>query len=229
MYTTIKTLQRDFITDPDMWLGQSIYFEKLLSGNWGDKREDGSYFIETDAHVFEHILRYLRTGVLPVFYDSEKGHYFALYQALLNEAKDFIIERLEKWLCERKYLEVVKINYIATESQDRGSHDKLTTSDPEGRTFMKENRFVEITTSSNMSTTVVPMIQRQTYFYCPYGKHGNSNEQRCVECTKHAGNHKIDVNGGWREKDQLKWCIVRKEVIFNHDLCVNAYLEEALP
>ena len=54
---------------------------------------------------------------------------------------------------------------------------------------MVEDRFVEMTTSSNMETTMVPMVQQQ----------------------------------------ELEWCIVRKEVVFNHDLCVNAYLEDALP
>ncbi|KAF2475938.1 uncharacterized protein BDR25DRAFT_161301, partial [Lindgomyces ingoldianus] len=109
----IKTSQRNFVTDPDGWLGQSLYFNNLFSGKWGDKQEDSSYFIETDANLFEHILRYLRTGVLPVFYDRLAGHDFPLYQALLGESKYFAIGRLEKWLCERKYLEAVKIQYIA--------------------------------------------------------------------------------------------------------------------
>lgn len=229
MYTTIKTLQRNFVTDPERWEGQSLYFKSLFSGEWGDKQEDGSYFIETDAHIFEHILRYLRTGVLPVFYDRGKGHDFALYQALLEEAKYFAIERLEKWLCERKYLEVVEIHYLATETQDRESYTKYTTSDSEGRTFMVEDSFVEITTGSNMETTMVPMVQQRNRFYCPNGKHGKSNEEYCRSCIEQARDNKIHVNGGWRDEGQLKWCIVRKEVVFNHDLCVNAYLDDALP
>ena len=92
-----------------------------------------------------------------------------------------------------------------------------------------ENHFVEITTSSNMETTMVPMVQQQNSFYCPNGKHGKSNEEYCRGCIEQARDNKIHVNGGWREEDQLKWCIVRKEVVFNHDLCVNAYLEDALP
>ncbi|CZT06998.1 uncharacterized protein RAG0_12579 [Rhynchosporium agropyri] len=128
MYTTIRTSQRNFTTDPERCLGQSMYFKSLFSGKWGDRHEDGSYFIETDAHIFEHILRYLRTGVLPVFYDRAEGHDFALYQALLEEAKYFVVE----------------IHYLATETQDRGSSRKQTTSDPEGHTFMVEDRFVEI-------------------------------------------------------------------------------------
>jgi hypothetical protein len=27
----------------------------------------------------------------------------------------------------------------------------------------------------------------------------------------------------WRTEDELKWCIVRREVVFDHDLCVNAF------
>jgi hypothetical protein len=73
MHVVIKTSQRNFVTDPDGWL---LYFDNLFSRIWGDDQEDGSYFIETDANLFEHILRYLRTGVLPVFYDRLSGHDF---------------------------------------------------------------------------------------------------------------------------------------------------------
>jgi hypothetical protein len=229
MYTTIKILQRTFVTDPERWLGQSMYFKNLFSGKWGDKQEDGSYFIETDAHIFEYILRYLRTGVLPVFYDRVGGHDYALYQALLEEAKYFVIDRLEKWLCERKYLDVVKIHYVATETQDRGFYKKHTRSWPDGNTSLVEDRFVEMTTSSNMETTMVPIVQQQNSFYCPNAKHGRSNEEYCRSYIGQATNDKIHVNGGWRIEEQLKWCIMRKEVIFNHDLCVNGFKEAALP
>ena len=228
MYTTIKTAQRTFITDPEMWQGQSMYFEKLFSGKWGDQQEDGSYFIETDAHIFEHILRYLRTGVLPVFYDREKGHDFALYQALLAEAKYFVIERLEKWLCERKYLDVVTVHHMAIETGDRDSNRKHTVSWPDGRTFMVEDHFVEMTTRGNMETTMVPISQQRNSFYCPNGKHGKSNEEYCRSCAGQAADAKINVNGGWRNEEQLRWCIVLKEFIFDHDLCVNAFTADAL-
>lgn len=164
-----------------------MYFDNLFSGKWNDKQEDGSYFIETGAHIFEHILRYLRTGVLPVFYDKSTGHDFVLYQALLEESMYFAIDRLEEWLRKRKYLDAIEIHYLATETQDRKSFRKHTTNDTNGRTFMLEDRFIELTASSNMEITAVPVTL----------------------------------------EDRLKWCIVRKEVIFNHDLCVNACLEES--
>jgi hypothetical protein len=59
----------------------------LFSRQWGDKQDDGSSFVDADADLFKHILRYLRRGVLPVFYD---------------------IERLEKWLSEKKYMEAIE-------------------------------------------------------------------------------------------------------------------------
>lgn len=85
MHTTIRTPQRSFITDPQKWVGKSAYFEDLFSGKGNDKQLDGSYFVESDDHIFEHILRYLRTGILPVFYDKTTGHDFQLYQALLGK------------------------------------------------------------------------------------------------------------------------------------------------
>ena len=226
MYTTIKISQHSFITDPERWMGQSIYFNNLFSGKWGDKQEDGSYFIETNADIFDHILQYLRTGVRPVFYDMKAGHNFPLYQALLSEAMYFAIDRLQKWLCERKYLDAVKIYHIATETQDRESYRKHTTNDTNSRTFMLEDRFVEIATSSNMEITMVPITQQSNSFYCPESKHGTSSEQYCRSCVVRAKEDRNPGNGGWRTEDQLKWCIVRKEVVFDHDLCVNAFLEE---
>jgi hypothetical protein len=227
MYVTIKTSERSFVTDPERWLGQSLYFNNLFSGKWGDKQEDGSYFIETDAHVFEHILRYLRTGVLPIFYDKVAGHDFPLYQALLDESTYFAIDRLQKWVSERKYLDAVEVHYLATETQDRGSYRKHTTNDSDGRTFMVEDRFIEITTSSNMDITIVPIIQQRNSFYCPDAKHGKSSEGYCRECIGRARDNGISGYGGWKNVDELKWCIVRKEVVFDHDLCVNAFLEHS--
>jgi hypothetical protein len=58
---------------------ESTYFESLLSGRWNTAREDGSYFVDADPDLFVHILRYLRRRVLPVFYNLQKGHDYALY------------------------------------------------------------------------------------------------------------------------------------------------------
>jgi len=226
MLVTIKTLQRNFITDPEGWLGKSEYFRRQFSNEWGGMRENEPYVVETDASIFEHILRYLRTGVLPVFYNRETGHDFALYQALLEESKYFAIDRLQKWLCERKYLEAVKIRILAIETQDRLSYRTHTTSEPNGVTFMEEGRFLQVTTSSNMETTIMPVTRQRNSFYCPNGKHGKSSEEYCRSCFDQANCGGISGHGGWKAEEELIWCIVRKEIIFDHELCANALLEE---
>jgi hypothetical protein len=63
---------------------------------YSDVQADGSYFIDADAELFEHILHYLRHGVLLVFYDKSNGHDHAQYLALLKEAEYFQITQLEK-------------------------------------------------------------------------------------------------------------------------------------
>ena len=79
---------------------------------------------------------------------------------------------------------------------------------------MVENRFIEITTRSDMETTIVPVTQQRNSFYCPDAKHGKKRDDG------------ISDIGDKRAEDELMWCIVRKEVVFDHDLCVNAFLEE---
>ncbi|GAM37724.1 hypothetical protein TCE0_029f07873 [Talaromyces pinophilus] len=206
MYVTIKTSQHTFITDPEGWLGNSIYFDNLFSDKWADKQDGGSYFIESDANIFEHILRYLRAEVLPVFYDRLLGHDFPLYQGLLEESQYFAIDGLQKWLCERKYLDAVKIHYTATETQDR-------------------DRFVEIESNSNMEITMVPITQKRNSFYCPNAKNGKSSEEYCRGCIRQARDNGIPGLGGWRTEDELKWCIMRMEVIFDH-LCVSTFRKD---
>ena len=108
---TLQVGERRFITTRETLVGESSFFASLLSGRWDNAQEDGSYFIDADANLFEHILRYLRRGVLPVFYDRLKGHDHALYSALFEEAGFFGIDKLEKWLREEKYLDVIKVEY----------------------------------------------------------------------------------------------------------------------
>ncbi|KAF2183994.1 hypothetical protein K469DRAFT_439100, partial [Zopfia rhizophila CBS 207.26] len=87
------------------------FFKRLFSKQWGNYQNDDSHFIDVDSNLFEYILQYLQRGVLLVFYNGVKGHDYALYGALLEEARFFGINRLEKWLSEQKYLEAVKVAY----------------------------------------------------------------------------------------------------------------------
>ena len=205
MYTTLKTLSKSFITNPDHWLGHSAYFDKLFSGEWGDKQEDGSYFIETDSDIFEHILRYLRTGVLPVFYDQAHGHDFVLYQALHGEAEYFAIDRLCRWIREKKYLEAVEVRYSARMA------DSLE----------------KVPASSAVNATVLPITVSQNKWHCPLG-----HDHDLVTCHRRGGGCHLmttqqqQEKGGYKPEDTLIWSVSSTEITFRHDICVAAYLEE---
>lgn len=82
----------------------------MLSGRWASKpSDDGSLFIDADPDVFQHVLRYLQRGVLPVFWSLEQGFNYGLYAALLQEARYFGVQNLEKWIAEKKYLNTITI------------------------------------------------------------------------------------------------------------------------
>ena len=112
---TLQIGERRFITTSETLSQGSHFFAALLSGRWDNSQADGSYFIDADPELFVHILRYLRRGVLPIFYDNTKGHDYALYLALFEEARYFQIPRLEKWLHDKGYLQAIKISYLAIE------------------------------------------------------------------------------------------------------------------
>ncbi|KAE8146563.1 hypothetical protein BDV25DRAFT_169794 [Aspergillus avenaceus] len=82
--------ERRFITFRQTLVGESGFFASLLSGRWNSASTDGSYFIDADPYLFDHVLRYLRRGIFPIFYDPVNGHKFP------------------KWLEKQTYLEAVR-------------------------------------------------------------------------------------------------------------------------
>lgn len=58
-------------------------------------QRDGSYLIDADGDIFQHVLR-LRHGTMPIFYNDVKGHEYALYAAVLEQARYFGVEPLRK-------------------------------------------------------------------------------------------------------------------------------------
>jgi hypothetical protein len=104
--------ERRFTTLVSTLSEESTFFAALLSDRWTDSQsDDGSYFIDADGDLFVHILRYLRRGLLPVAYDNARGFDYGFYQALAAEAEYFGIDRLHRWIKEKKYLQTVRISY----------------------------------------------------------------------------------------------------------------------
>lgn len=122
---TLQVGERRFNTTRETLIRDSPFFATLLSDQGGHPQEDGSYFVDADGDLFEHVLRYLRRGVFPIFYDKLKGHDYALYLALLQEAKYFGIVQLQNWLEHKNFLQAVKITYTY-----EGAHDKTENGPP---------------------------------------------------------------------------------------------------
>ncbi|KAG6129674.1 hypothetical protein E4U38_004968 [Claviceps purpurea] len=108
-HTRIKLLvgERTFITTRDTLIRESQFFSRHFSGPWAEPPQDGIYFVDADPALFEHILRYLRQSVFPLFYRQSIGHNLGLYAALRKEAEFFQIQRLHIWLSEGRYLDAV--------------------------------------------------------------------------------------------------------------------------
>lgn len=115
---------------------ESPFFASLLSAQWQRVQADGSYFVDADGALFPCILRYLRSGALPIFYSSFAGHDYGMYQALLGEAQHLQIPRLMDWLRNKEYEKAVKIEYSAQEFEGSPKLAKPCYSDMQVEAFI---------------------------------------------------------------------------------------------
>jgi hypothetical protein len=105
-YPKILTLDiggRNFKVSRDILEAESGLFRLQLSGRFTWEPEgDGTYFIDADADLFEHLLRFMRRPeVLPLFYDQAKGFDYDLYNRLQAEAEYFQVNALYEWIKEK--------------------------------------------------------------------------------------------------------------------------------
>lgn len=101
---TVRVGEREFFTTRAT-LGPSTFFTTLWALHPPEQTE---YFVDGDPVLFEHVLRYLRTRIFPLFFDPVKGHDTCLYFALLQQAKFYQIEALESWLARERYKDAVE-------------------------------------------------------------------------------------------------------------------------
>ncbi|CAI6098156.1 unnamed protein product [Clonostachys chloroleuca] len=169
---TLRVGQRLFYTTKETLTGESDYFAARLARSKGID-PDGSYFIGSDPTLLEVILRYLRTGTPPLFFDPATQTYdLAKYAALLSEARYFQIPSLVTWVVEQKYFQVIQVN------------TKIRVYD--------EESFQNLPTSSSSSTSKVEYFQTtgiERRFVCPLAsvEAGHVCYYRCWDDCKKAG------------------------------------------
>lgn len=112
---TLNVGGRKFITFAST-LEESGFLSALVSGRWDHNQQaDGSFFIDANPDLFQHILEYLRRKFMPLCWDHEKGRDLAMYKALLQEAEYYGIPSLSRWLREGRYMEAVSISTSITQ------------------------------------------------------------------------------------------------------------------
>lgn len=190
--------ERRFMTTEETLTDESPFFSSMLQ-HPHDAEADGSYFIDADPDVFEHVLRYLRHWVLPIFYDNAKGHDHALYHLLLQQAACFQIERLTRWLACRKYLDAVQTTITVEEvdhmyelSQPTGAHVEI-----EYHPFWKRN--------------VVDM--------CPRGI--DKDESDSIASSMQYMSLQGDEGNTFEEEEVPRMLVIRKETVFDPELCMS--------
>ena len=196
---TLQVGERHFVTTRETLVAESGFFASLLSGRWDNAQEDGSYFIDADANLFENILRYLRRGVLPIFYDKMKGHDYALYLALLEEAKYFQITRLTDWLEQKRYLLTLKTKYSVTEIEGTAA--------------------LNTTLGTDMEVKYFPMWGTKKVYICPRGIYVHRGNPRACgrDCMKALG----DADDTYDEEAVLRTLVVEKQTtVFDVQTCL---------
>ncbi|MCJ1479066.1 hypothetical protein MMC13_007750 [Lambiella insularis] len=102
--------------------------EKLVSPQWNQGSKDKLIFIDADGDVFEHILQHLRSGMFPVFYDRNKGHDYAMYAAVYQQADYWGADKLAEWIQTGMYLQMVKVTHTVSKDDDYQGGESLNTS-----------------------------------------------------------------------------------------------------
>ncbi|PWY87448.1 hypothetical protein BO70DRAFT_394338 [Aspergillus heteromorphus CBS 117.55] len=178
-------------------LDESTFFQSLLQGHWKNALPDGSYFIDADPDLFEHILRYLRRGVFPLFYDKRTGHDLAMYLAILEEARYFGIDVLRKWLEEEIYYKAVTIRYDISEKN-------------------VDVCYAEIETSAADTEYNVSLTTNKVYI-CP--REIPTHMGKSDRCRRKCRNFKGEGPVEYGEEPALRVVRIMKRVMFDMDKC----------
>jgi hypothetical protein len=153
-------------------------------------------FVDLADDIFSHILQYLRTGILPVFYDQAKGHDYALYYKLLHAARHLEITRLARWIDNKKYHDAVKVHLTVEKLKD---NPIVSFPAPKGR-WEVLSRKAESRHVGKIVLSVPAQID--------------------LDVERHHRTSSITA------ADEL-WMVTQREVVFDYELCLNAYLETA--
>ncbi|KAH7395266.1 hypothetical protein DE146DRAFT_765053 [Phaeosphaeria sp. MPI-PUGE-AT-0046c] len=203
-YPRIITLDvggRKYKTSIATLLAESGLFRVQLSDRftWAPEA-DGSYFLDADPDLFEHLLRFMRRpNVFPLFYSKAAGFDYNLYSQLEEEAEYFQMDELHAWIKKKKYLEAIVTKMDCPITMDLADISLGTTCGP------------NVTCDRYM----LPRVRK--VYICPRDivvHRGDPN--RCgAACRRAQG----DEEPEFEEETYVEVVSVRNEVIFKAEAC----------
>ncbi|KAG9194730.1 hypothetical protein G6011_04765 [Alternaria panax] len=111
-HITLDVGGRKFKVSRDTLEAESGLFKRQLSDRFTpwEPEVNGSYFMDADSDLFQHLLRFMRRPeVFPLFYSKMNGFDYDLYNRLQVEALYFQIDNLYEWIKDKKYLTAIKV------------------------------------------------------------------------------------------------------------------------
>lgn len=198
----LRVGERQFWTLPSTLTEESSYFASVLSGRWpGAQAEDGSFFVDADPVLFQYILRYLRHGALPIFWNGGRGFDYSLYAELLQEARYFGIVKLQEWITEKKYLQTINVRYSAKEIIGPPDSSEFHTG-----------------TDPHLEKTYHVSWKPEKRYRCPrdiFIHHGDPS--RCGRACEKAKN---DGQPEYENVQVMHTLVIEKKTTLNHPVCI---------
>ncbi|KAF1919957.1 hypothetical protein BDU57DRAFT_441639 [Ampelomyces quisqualis] len=107
---TLNVGGRKFQTAIDTLRSESgLLAVNLSEGYTWEPQADGSYFLDADPDLFEHLLRFMRRPeVFPLLHTKADGYNYDMYNRLEAEAFYYQMDTLHKWLKAKTYLQAFK-------------------------------------------------------------------------------------------------------------------------
>ncbi|MCJ1344381.1 hypothetical protein MMC31_002584 [Peltigera leucophlebia] len=188
---------KTFHTTKGTLVDESDFFASQISDRW-HCGADSTLTLDLDPAIFTHVLRYLRHGVLPVFYDQIRGFDYGLYSLVLAQADYLLIERLSSWIRERRYLLTVTNERSTKTYIDQV--DDLSGSDPANTKY--EYQFLP---------------GKKRVYMCP---RGIPVHVRASDCGRQCNNARSEDTSDYRDEDQLRIFEIKTKTVFNGQVCL---------
>lgn len=153
--------------------------------------------IDVDPSVFSYVLRFLRDGALPLFYDRSRGHDYGQYEAILNQARNFEVDGLVSYLANKRYLSAVKIQHTIERIEEVNG-------------YFAEHHQRE-TVGSDVEIEYHVTSDKKKVYVCPRGILGHRG--RPMACGRQCHNVQGEAPAEYEEEGVLKILKIKKRVI----------------